>query len=749
MGATVSILPDRLSEEHVKQLAGDKFDQTLFDSFKDSDGLITKEQLLKASNTHEEKVRLQFMKFSSNGEMDSKTFVKLCKDTNLLDNSFKSSDADIIFASAKSKRGNLAKTITFDIFKFAAIPAIAAKKGIDELHVMTQIYEAPGPTFHGTATVNTRLHDDPSLYTGTAGRRQSGIMISPEKGSTPSHFILDANEQILQEQGSPGKKDLELMVDPDGEGEKSAKEQYELYSNEGEMDSKSFVKLCKEKGLIDNEGRFKVEDADIIYQKAKAALQQKQKFPSKAIRYNVFRKICVPAIAEKRKATELQVLVCIGQGEGPKFNATVAENVRLHDDKTTYTSTRRKSVVGGEQIPDGVENTQKSPTTVMSYDIDTPGEVAPRDQFLKYCPDGEMDSMSFIKMCRDKALIDSVYRQEDADLTFQKAKAAVAQKQGFASKAIGYNAFRLVCVPSIADKKMMSVPEVLSIFGSGDGPTYHATVTENVRLYDDTTTYTGVHAATAAAVERQTANDTPATATNGSPVRRSSLAGSRPGSRPGSKAGRRVSLNTTNSSTPVRNKSIANTNSPGSPEPLRPDQIRRPSSDLYMGRSSMSREGRRPSIAGEDLGASGGRKPSLDQGKRRLSRRGSKEDNSEKYKVEEIYVPTEQTLRHVKAGFLKFASDGEMTSSQYIKMMREAQLLNKVYNTVEAEILYMEAKQKAAGAGIPPTPNGHLSYEMYWALIVPNMAKKRGDSMKEMVTILAAIEDAYKAYDLP
>ena len=47
-------LPDTLDEEATKSYAGDKWDKGKFDSFKGTDGLITKEQLLKAHQESEQ-----------------------------------------------------------------------------------------------------------------------------------------------------------------------------------------------------------------------------------------------------------------------------------------------------------------------------------------------------------------------------------------------------------------------------------------------------------------------------------------------------------------------------------------------------------------------------------------------------------------------------------------------------------------------------------------------------------------------
>ena len=46
MGAAASTAPSKLGVEGVKKICGDKFEQEVFDSMKDKDGFVTKEQLI-------------------------------------------------------------------------------------------------------------------------------------------------------------------------------------------------------------------------------------------------------------------------------------------------------------------------------------------------------------------------------------------------------------------------------------------------------------------------------------------------------------------------------------------------------------------------------------------------------------------------------------------------------------------------------------------------------------------------------
>ena len=82
-----------------------------------------------------------FLKFTGPAaEMDSRTFVKLCKDCHLTSKSFTTIDADLIFMHAKAAASSPSagsyssgvvhgKKVNFDVFRGVAIPLVAAKTG--------------------------------------------------------------------------------------------------------------------------------------------------------------------------------------------------------------------------------------------------------------------------------------------------------------------------------------------------------------------------------------------------------------------------------------------------------------------------------------------------------------------------------------------------------------------------------------------------------------------------------------------
>ena len=99
-----------------------------------------------------------------------------------------------------------------------------------------------------------------------------------------------------------------------------------------------------------------------------------------------------------------------------------------------------------------------------------------------------MDGKSFAKMAKDCGLIDKHLAAPDVDLAFTKAKMNKLDRK------IGFEEF-LVALEYLSQKKGKSTEELAYfIVGVCKGPVMKATKTDNVRLHDDRSTYTGVYA---------------------------------------------------------------------------------------------------------------------------------------------------------------------------------------------------------------------------------------------------------------
>eukprot|EP01041_Mallomonas_annulata_P010463 gene10463-21829_t len=85
MGAGASSFPDKLSQSEAMQLANDRFDQAIFGSMKDFEGFIRKEQFLALAEIDSKALEIftAFCSRESKGEIDSRGFAEICKDTKL------------------------------------------------------------------------------------------------------------------------------------------------------------------------------------------------------------------------------------------------------------------------------------------------------------------------------------------------------------------------------------------------------------------------------------------------------------------------------------------------------------------------------------------------------------------------------------------------------------------------------------------------------------------------------------------
>ena len=128
-------------------------------------------------------------------------------------------------------------------------------------------------------------------------------------------------------------------------------------------------------------------------------------------------------------------------------------------------------------------------------------EARAKELFLKFCPTGEMDSRTFIKLCKDCNILSKSFTAGDADLIFQKTKAAASHPTAGSyssgvvhGKRVSYDVFRAIAVPCLAEKRKMEIVDMVTYLAGPSGPSFNGvTVSDAVRFHDDKSTYTGTH----------------------------------------------------------------------------------------------------------------------------------------------------------------------------------------------------------------------------------------------------------------
>jgi len=384
MGSAASALPEKMTEEELKNACGDRYNPVYYTALKDADHMVSRDLFIAvATEGHEKEVFDLFLSFCHGGEIDSRTFIKLLKDTKSLNKKkFSSGDADLIFQKHKTKQGTSAKALSYNVFRNGMVPDIAAKKEISVEKYIAKLAECEGPHLHATHAQANRFHDDKSTYTGA--HAQGGPSFEPKtdlqdnldrsaadvrgikiKGEdievTDAHHSAALKVQNIHRKKEAKrrvdtmreiKKDAE-NVDPDSfdkpgnsESENALKQVFLKFCPTGEMDSKTFIKLLRDATVINR--KFTATDGDLIFQKtkAKASAPSAGSYSSgvvhgKRVNFDVFRAVAIPLIAEKKGMNVSALVEHIADCSGPTLHGTTsAAAVRLHDDPSTYTGAR-------------------------------------------------------------------------------------------------------------------------------------------------------------------------------------------------------------------------------------------------------------------------------------------------------------------------------------------------------------------------------------------------------------------------
>jgi len=97
-------------------------------------------------------------------DMDSKTFVKMCKDASLVDKQLTTTVLDLIFnhTSVKAKGDKFIDFCQFEV----ALEVMAERRGADKDAVREKMLNLTSPVLKGTKADYVRFHDDKSTYTG-------------------------------------------------------------------------------------------------------------------------------------------------------------------------------------------------------------------------------------------------------------------------------------------------------------------------------------------------------------------------------------------------------------------------------------------------------------------------------------------------------------------------------------------------------------------------------------------------------
>eukprot|EP01041_Mallomonas_annulata_P009965 gene9965-20724_t len=114
--------------------------------------------------------------------------------------------------------------------------------------------------------------------------------------------------------------------------------------------------------------------------------------------------------------------------------------------------------------------------------ITTSQEKEVFDLFMAYCPKGEMESRTFVKLFREAKLLNKKdMTAQDADIMYKKILLSLLNT----AKKLNYYHFRNDAIPMVAAKKNMNVDQIMHKLSRVEAPTGTTNLPEIVRLHDN------------------------------------------------------------------------------------------------------------------------------------------------------------------------------------------------------------------------------------------------------------------------
>eukprot|EP00403_Amphidinium_massartii_P033406 CAMPEP_0178452066 /NCGR_PEP_ID=MMETSP0689_2-20121128/44034_1 /TAXON_ID=160604 /ORGANISM="Amphidinium massartii, Strain CS-259" /LENGTH=520 /DNA_ID=CAMNT_0020077723 /DNA_START=84 /DNA_END=1646 /DNA_ORIENTATION=- len=411
-----------------------------------------------------DEVEAVFMGFAGKDkDLDSREFLKVCVDCNLFDRKYTKNDCDIVFKKA-SKGG---RRIRFAEFK-DALRYVADKKGCGTGKVQELVGSSEGPVLHATKADAVRFHDDKSTYTGAHvfNEKHGDHTGGGERSSDQRH-------ERLQEQSA-------ARVDDDEGAWGDVQGIFNAFAGHNRtLEQKEFAKVCQDCGLFDR--KFNKNDCDIIFTKVKARGQRH-------IGFDAFQD-AVRLVAQHKKVPVREIQDAIGNSEGPVLKGTQADNVRFHDDKSTYTGAHAHNEKHGDKLGGemGADRHEKMVRDNQAHTDDTEGDwQGVEDVFSDYAGGNRsLEGKEFAKLFSDCGLFDKKFNKNDCDIIFAKI---VTRGQ----RHIGLEQFK-DGVRLAAAKKGETIAGIQGMIENSSGPVINATKADAVRFHDDKSSYTGMH----------------------------------------------------------------------------------------------------------------------------------------------------------------------------------------------------------------------------------------------------------------
>lgn len=373
--------------------------------------------------------------------MPNDRYIKLCKETGVIDKKFDSTACDLIFSKIKPMGE---RKIDYKMFR-ECVNHIAYQKGKEYKEMAKIIIDAGGPVNSGTKADAVKFHDDKNLWTGAYGEAV-GRKAPVRKDSADGSAITPAKD--LQSYAG-----LEDTFDAFCVGKITG-----VSSTGVEMDGVTFSKLFKDAGLMgDGEGQINTIRVDLAFNSVKPK-------ETRRIVYDQFRQ-AVDLLSRDMGCEYADLCAKIASCKGPIFAGT---------EGTTF-----------------VASTLNRERTIEDVQLDPPAHVDGLEEvFQAFSVFGGgdpnlMPNDRYIKLCQETGVIDGEYDSTACDLVFVKYKPKAARK-------INFETFQDVLNLIAHQKSMGYVTLAQKIVDSG-GPKKSGTVAESVKFHDDKSLWTGAY----------------------------------------------------------------------------------------------------------------------------------------------------------------------------------------------------------------------------------------------------------------
>lgn len=397
-----------------------------------------------------------FTNFANGAEMDGASFLKVAKDSQILDKTVTDVIIDLVFAKIVRKGE---RKISLDQFN-EGLMEIAERKNTDYSIVVSAVIKCGGPQFVGTKTDSVKWYDDKSTFTGMHN--------AADAGTEPlSRTASSSSSKMGRAPSSSGKAEVKMpaMLVPPAQME-SLQNIFHAFANTGEMDGRTFQKLVRDAGLLGK--ALTATDVDLIFTRVKHVSTKKLIFDQ-----------FISALAEistKIGREHQDVALSVIKVGGPQFVGTKTDCVKFYDDKSYFTGmhgddeARRESFVQKQAMGDTSASTKPPPA-------DHSDEL--RWVFEQYAQNGEVEGKTFAKLMRDAGAFDKKLTIMEIDLVFTKVSRASK-----CSRKIDYKQF-LDAVGECALRKTVAPSDLVTMILGAGGPQFSGTVAMPNKFHDD------------------------------------------------------------------------------------------------------------------------------------------------------------------------------------------------------------------------------------------------------------------------